>query len=91
MLKKDFCEVCAPTEEQMKQNPSIALGADWPQAYELQSIVMKGNIAAALKAIEKAKTTISKVEASAEKKAVSLGKLQKAYELVNDAAKDLLF
>lgn len=31
MLKKDFCDVCAPTEEQMKQHPCKAFGADWPK------------------------------------------------------------
>jgi len=33
MLKKDFCEACAPTEEQMRQDPSKALGADWPKGW----------------------------------------------------------
>jgi len=33
MHKKDFCEVCAPTEEQMMQDPSKALGADWPKGW----------------------------------------------------------
>ena len=31
MLKKDFCEVCGPTEDQMRQDPSQVLGADWPK------------------------------------------------------------
>jgi hypothetical protein len=31
MLKKDLCEVCSPTAEQMKQDPSKALGTDWPK------------------------------------------------------------
>ena len=31
MLKKDFCESCGPTEDQMRQDPSKALGADWPK------------------------------------------------------------
>ena len=31
MLKKDFCETCGPTEDQMKQDPSKALGADLPK------------------------------------------------------------
>ena len=30
MQKKDYCVVCAPSEEQIKQGPSKALGADWP-------------------------------------------------------------
>ena len=33
MQKKDLCVVCAPTEEQMKQDPSKALGADWPKGW----------------------------------------------------------
>jgi len=33
MQKKDLCVVCAPTEEQMNQDPSKALGADWPKGW----------------------------------------------------------
>jgi hypothetical protein len=33
MQKKDLCVVCAPTEEQLKQDPSKALGADWPKDF----------------------------------------------------------
>ena len=31
MLKKDLCAICAPTEKEMKQDPSKAFGADWPK------------------------------------------------------------
>ena len=31
ILKKDLCAECAPTEEQMRQDPAKALGADWPE------------------------------------------------------------
>jgi hypothetical protein len=33
MQKKDLCEVCAPTKEQIKQDPSTVLGAYWPQGW----------------------------------------------------------
>jgi hypothetical protein len=33
MLKKDFCTECAPPQEQMKQDPAKALGADWPKGW----------------------------------------------------------
>jgi protein-arginine kinase activator protein McsA len=33
MLKKDLCEVCGPTKDQMKQDPSKALGAEWPKGW----------------------------------------------------------
>ncbi len=31
MKKLSLCVVCAPAEEQMKQDPIKALGADWPK------------------------------------------------------------
>jgi hypothetical protein len=33
MRKKDFCVECAPTKEQIKQDASIAFGADLPEGW----------------------------------------------------------
>ena len=40
MQQIDLCADCAPTEEQFKQDPSTALGADWPKGWPKPSTII---------------------------------------------------